>query len=68
VTVRVMSQDEQLAALTVIRDYLDSQAFYWRRRGDSPADRQRAIDLEELAGLADDVLTNWRTQRRTTDA
>lgn len=60
-----MTQDEQLAALTVIRDYLTEQAFYWRRRAETPADRARAIDLEDMAEIADDVLTNWRTHRRT---
>lgn len=63
-TVRAMTTDDQIADLVRVRDALDREAFYYRRRAVDTHDRQHAIDLEEHVAVIDDVVANLRLERQ----
>jgi len=55
-----MSTAELLAAVDEWRDFTDREAFYWRRRAETPLDRTRARECERLHMLAEDVHGNLK--------
>jgi len=66
-TVRAMTKSDQLAALVTFRDYFDRNAFYWRRRAETPQERRWCLELEDLRDLADDLVGNLRMEGRSHD-
>jgi hypothetical protein len=64
VTTPQLTPDEQLATEVALRDYLASEAAYYRRRADTGHDRTHAIQLEEWVTQLDAVIANRRMARR----
>lgn len=63
-TVRRMELDEEIADLVKWRDWADSEAFYYRRRGTEAHDRQHAIELEQCVSELDEIIANLRMSRK----
>lgn len=59
-----LTLDEQIATEVALRDYLSSEAAYYRRRAETGHDRQHAIQLEEWVTQLDAVISNRRMARR----
>jgi|KBSMisStaDraftv2_1062788.scaffolds.fasta_scaffold2385263_2 hypothetical protein len=64
-TVQAMDHTEKLAVAVRLRDYLIEEAFRLRRRAETPPERARAIQVEELAVQADQLVTNLRMEGRS---
>jgi len=64
VTAPQLSLEEQIATEVALRDYLISEAAYYRRRAETGHDRQHAIQLEEWVIQLEAVIANRRMARR----
>lgn len=63
-----LTLEEQIATEVALRDYLASEAHYYRNRAETGHDRQHAIQLEEWVLQLDAVIANQRMARRAADA
>jgi len=68
VTSPLLTTEDMLTRLTELRSWCATEAAYYRRRADTPRDRQLAIQLEEWVAQLDDVVANVRMARRSDPA
>lgn len=63
-TAPALTPEEILARLVTIRDWCETEAFYYRRRAADQHDRTHAIELEDVNAWLDAIVANLRTGRR----